>query len=36
MVLDEGVDWAEVTELLTESSCVLAPKRLVALVDRPP
>jgi hypothetical protein len=35
MVLDDGVDWAEVGELLTESYCVLAPKRLVALVDRP-
>ena len=28
-------DWAEVAELLTESYCVLAPKKLVALVDRP-
>jgi hypothetical protein len=35
MVLDDGVDWAEVAELLTESYCVLAPKKLVALVDRP-
>lgn len=35
MVLDDGVDWAEVGELLTESYCVLAPKKLVALVDRP-
>ncbi|HEY0581122.1 MAG TPA: MmcQ/YjbR family DNA-binding protein, partial [Chloroflexota bacterium] len=36
MVLEEGVDWEEVAELLTESYCVLAPKRLAALVDRPP
>ena len=35
MVLDDGVDWAEVGELLTESYCVLAPKRLAALVERP-
>ena len=28
-------DWDEVAELLTESYCVLAPKKLVALVDRP-
>ena len=35
LVLDEGVDWDEVAELLTESYCVLAPKKLVALVDRP-
>jgi hypothetical protein len=36
MVLDDGVDWTEVTELVTASYCVLAPKRLVELVDRPP
>lgn len=35
MVLDDGSDWDEVAELLTESYCVLAPKKLVALVDRP-
>lgn len=35
MVLDDDVDWAEVAELLTESYCVMAPKKLVALVDRP-
>jgi hypothetical protein len=35
MVLDERVDWKEVAELLIESYCVLAPKKLVALVDRP-
>jgi YjbR len=35
MVLDEGVDWNEVAELLTESYCVMAPKNLIAQVDRP-
>ena len=36
MVLDDDTDWDEVRELLTESYCVLAPKKLVALIDRPP
>lgn len=36
MVIDDAVDWDEVAELVTESYCVLAPKKLVALVDRPP
>lgn len=35
-VLDADVDWAVVGELLIESYCILAPKKLVALVDRPP
>jgi len=35
MVLDDDVDWDEVAELLTDSYCLLAPKKLVALVDRP-
>jgi hypothetical protein len=35
VVLDAGVDWDEVTELLTESYCLLAPRALSALVDRP-
>jgi predicted DNA-binding protein (MmcQ/YjbR family) len=35
MVLDDGTDWDEVRELITESFCVLAPKKLVVLVDRP-
>jgi hypothetical protein len=35
MVLDAGVDWDEVGELLTESYCILAPKKLGELVDRP-
>jgi hypothetical protein len=34
MVLDPGTDWEEVADLVTESYCVLAPKRLVALVDQ--
>ena len=33
--MDDGVDWAEVRELLTDSYCLLAPRRLVAAVDRP-
>ena len=35
MVLDAGVDWEEVAELLTESYCLLAPKKLGGLVGRP-
>jgi len=35
MVIEDTADWDEVAELLTESFCVLAPKKLVALVDRP-
>ncbi len=35
MIIDDGVDWDEVTELVTESYCLLAPKKLAALVDRP-
>lgn len=34
-MLDGDTDWDEVGELVTESYCVLAPKKLVALVDRP-
>jgi hypothetical protein len=36
MLLDEGTDWDEVAELVTESYRMLAPKRLAAEVDRPP
>jgi hypothetical protein len=36
MVLDDDTDWIEVRELMTESFCAMAPKKLVALVDRPP
>jgi hypothetical protein len=35
IVLEDDTDWTEVAELLTESYCVLAPKKLVALVARP-
>jgi hypothetical protein len=34
MVLDAHTDWQEVGELVTESYCVLAPKKLVAKVRR--
>lgn len=36
MLLDGDVDWSEVAELLTESYCLQAPKRLAASVARPP
>lgn len=35
MVLDDDTDWDEVREVVVESYCALAPKKLVALVDRP-
>jgi hypothetical protein len=35
MVLDDYTDWGEVNELLTESFCVMAPKKLIAQLDRP-
>lgn len=35
MLLDEATDWTELGELLTDSFCLQAPERLVALVDRP-
>ncbi|GAA3464748.1 MmcQ/YjbR family DNA-binding protein [Saccharothrix longispora] len=35
VVLDDGVDWEEVVELVTESYCASAPKKLVGLVERP-
>jgi hypothetical protein len=31
-----SVDWTEISELLTESYCRLAPRKLVELVNRPP
>jgi len=34
MVLDDP-DWDEVGELVTESFCVMAPRKLAPLVDRP-
>jgi hypothetical protein len=36
LVLDDDTDWDEVSELMTESYCVMAPQKLVALVERPP
>jgi hypothetical protein len=36
LAIDDDTDWDEVRELVTESYCVMAPKKLVALVDRPP
>jgi predicted DNA-binding protein (MmcQ/YjbR family) len=35
MILDDHTDWGEVNELLTESYCLLAPKKLTAQVMRP-
>ncbi len=32
LVIDDDVDWDEIQELLTESYCELAPKKLVALL----
>ena len=34
MVLEAGVEWDEVDELVRHSYCVMAPKKLAALVDR--
>lgn len=36
MVIEPDVNWHELGELLVESYCVLAPKKLVKLLDRPP
>jgi hypothetical protein len=35
VVFTPAVDWDEVAELLAESYCVLAPRKLAALVPRP-
>jgi hypothetical protein len=35
VVLDDGTDWGEVAELLTDSYCAQAPKALAAQVNRP-
>ena len=36
LAIDAATDWDEVGELLIESFCVMAPRKLVARVDRPP
>jgi hypothetical protein len=33
VMLDHETEWAEVAELVTDSYCLLAPKKLVTLVD---
>ena len=33
MVLDDATDWTEVGELVTESYRILAPQKLVRLLD---
>lgn len=35
LVLDEATDWDELAELLTDSYCLQAPKKLAAQVRRP-
>ncbi len=35
LLLDDGTDWEELAELLTDSYCVQAPEHLAAQVDRP-
>lgn len=35
LVLADDTDWDEVRELLVESYCRMAPKKLAALLDRP-
>ncbi len=35
LLLDEGTDWEELTELLTDSYCIQAPERLAVRVARP-
>lgn len=36
LVLDDDTDWDEVEEVVIDSYCLRAPRKLVALVDRPP
>ena len=36
VVLDDDIDWDEVRELVTDSYCRLAPRKLVSQVNRPP
>ena len=35
MIFDSATDWEEVAELVTESYCLMAPKKLAAQVERP-
>ena len=35
LTLEPAGDWQEITELVTESYCVLAPRRLLEQVERP-
>lgn len=35
ILVDDGTDWAEVAEMLTDSYCVQAPAELAARVPRP-
>ena len=35
LVIDDGTDWAEIAELVTDSYCVLAPRKLADQVSRP-
>ena len=35
IVIDDETDWDEIRELLTDSYCIMAPKRLAARVARP-
>ena len=35
VLVDEGTDWAELAELLTDSYCLQAPARLAERVSRP-
>ena len=35
MAIGADTDWAEVSELLTDSYCLLAPKMLRAALERP-
>ena len=34
IVIESGTDWDEISELVTDSYCTLAPKKLVARVER--
>ena len=36
LLLDDGTDWEELRELLTDSYCLQAPSHLAELVPRPP